>query len=196
MGNGRAPPPCGEGEGEGEGERHRPRGGWPGGQVRQWFKERIGRGRGTPKRSILVLCESLSASPQLSGFLPQPRPGPKRTRHVRRFRFVPAPHSCLGASPTGLSPSRLLTSALRWSCQSSAVVQSGRASGENHTLTDATSPAPVRPPEPPSRVAQSRRRRSLPHAATPRERAPRGQERRGSRTYQEHCQGEKCYLAV
>src|SRR3954466_8966753 len=52
-------------------------------------------------------------------------------RPARRFRFVPAPHSCLGASPTGLSPSRLLTSALRWSCQSSAVVQSGRASGEH-----------------------------------------------------------------
>ena len=54
-------------------------------------------------------------------------------RPARRFRFVPAPHSCLGASPTGLSPSRLLTLALRWSCQSSAVVQSGRASGEHAT---------------------------------------------------------------
>src|SRR4051812_27424524 len=52
-------------------------------------------------------------------------------RPARRFRFVPAPHSCLGASPTGLSPSRLLTSALRWSCQSSAVVRSERASGEH-----------------------------------------------------------------
>src|SRR4051795_3128197 len=35
-------------------------------------------------------------------------------RPARRFRFDPAPHSCLGASPTGLSPSRLLTLALRW----------------------------------------------------------------------------------
>ena len=56
---------------------------------------------------------------------------PARWRPARRFRFAPAPHSCLGASPTGLSPSRLLTSALRWSCQNSAVVQSGRASGEH-----------------------------------------------------------------
>ena len=55
---------------------------------------------------------------------------PVARRPARRFRFVPAPHSCLGASLTGLSPSRLLTSALRWTCQSSAVVQSGRASGE------------------------------------------------------------------
>ena len=47
---------------------------------------------------------------------------PAPWRPARRFRFAPAPHSCLGASPTGLSPSRLLTSALRWSCQSSAVV--------------------------------------------------------------------------
>src|SRR4051812_18240899 len=56
---------------------------------------------------------------------------PVARRPARRFLSVPAPHSCLGASPTGLSPSRLLTLALRWSCQSSAVVQSGRASGEH-----------------------------------------------------------------
>ena len=37
--------------------------------------------------------------------------------------------------------------------------------------------APVRPPEPLDRVAQSRRRRFLPHTQTPLECAPRGQER-------------------
>ncbi len=50
--------------------------------------------------------------------------------------------------------------------------------GSTHAFAGAISPAPVRPPEPPSRVAQSRRRRSLPHVTTPHERAPRGQERR------------------
>ena len=87
-------------------------------------------GRGTPKRSIYNFFESLSAS-RGPGLMPQAASEPfRKARHVRRFLFAPAPHSCLGASPTWLSPSRLLALALRWSCQSSAVVQSGRASGE------------------------------------------------------------------
>ena len=130
-------------------------------------------GRGTPKRSILSLSESLSASPQLSNLRPSAasrsqknlarsaisvRPGPALLpwRIAYRAFAVSAPH--LG-----------LTLVLPELCRST---ERAGLWGKTHTIAGATAPAPVRPPEPPSRVAQSRRRRSPPHVTTPRERAP------------------------
>src|SRR4051794_38093824 len=116
-----------------DGERHRPRGWGREGRFGNGSKSK-NEGRGTPKRSILSLSESLSASPQLSNLRPSAASRSQKNPARSAFLFAPAPHSFPGASPTGLSPSRLLTSTLRWSCQSSAVVQSGRASGERAHL--------------------------------------------------------------
>ena len=49
-------------------------------------------GRGTPKRSILIFCESPSASPRPVG-LKAPPAASGLPRHVRRFLSGPAPHS-------------------------------------------------------------------------------------------------------
>src|SRR3954470_22157641 len=52
-----------------DGVRHRPRGGWPGGRCRSWFKEQE-RGAWDAETLDPILCESLSASPQLSNLRP------------------------------------------------------------------------------------------------------------------------------
>ena len=89
------------------------------------------------RRKVLRLCGSAGVRGR-SGQKP-PRGTPESWhlyssklaawRPTRRFLSGSAPHSCTGATPCG---TRL---ALRWTCQSSAVVQSGRgASGEHAHL--------------------------------------------------------------
>ncbi len=124
-------------------------------------KSRLVEGRGTPKRSILILCESLSASPQLRtcasrvqaltpdtfGGFGSPRPRTPALAHRLPVFAVSAPH--LG-----------LTLDLPELCRSTE----RRASGEHACHAGATAPAPVRPPEPPGRVAEPQAPVPAPHS--------------------------------